>query len=430
MNKNNTGFLAFLGLLAAVAIGGFFVVPKLFDQNGKTVSETATAVRPETGDTAVTPAPETAPKIEDAETAVRDDAAEKPVASGAWLMPSFDVLRVEPDGSTVIAGKAEPGTRLDIMNGETVIASTTVGPSGDFAAVLDKPLSAGDYQLALRIVGADGTARMSEEVATISIPETADGDLLAMVTKPGKASRIIAQPVAPASTDTAEATQTEDATQSAETAGSEGAAGEAAVSETAAAAGGEGVEPAESDVATADETNKAAAGSEQAQDGDSDTAVAQGNDAASSVATPDLPAVSSLLTTTAPEIASAAPAGDTASATDTEVAAASTDDSTATTEPDAGESAETMAAVSPETEIAPATSAATDAPLPDGATVRVDAVEIEGDRIFIAGSATPGATVQVSADGVLIGSDKADETGRFIVEATAQLSVGDHHDRR
>ncbi len=64
--------------------------------------------------------------------------------------------------------------------------------------------------------------------------------------------------------------------------------------------------------------------------------------------------------------------------------------------------------------------------LPAGTTVRVDAVEIEGDRIFIAGSATPGYTVQVSADGVVIGSDKVDETGRFIVEAISELSVGDH----
>ncbi|MDP3526146.1 MAG: LysM peptidoglycan-binding domain-containing protein, partial [Hoeflea sp.] len=64
--------------------------------------------------------------------------------------------------------------------------------------------------------------------------------------------------------------------------------------------------------------------------------------------------------------------------------------------------------------------------LPAGATVRVDAVEIEGDKIFVAGSATPGYPVRVSANGAVIGTEKADDTGRFIIEATIELAVGDH----
>ncbi|WP_244447224.1 Ig-like domain-containing protein, partial [Hoeflea sp. BAL378] len=193
MNKNNAGFLAFVAVGVAAAIGAFFVSPKLFKAEVEAPGQSAPASTV-VGDGAGE-APATAPA--DAGTEVASAEPAEPAGADAWIVPSFDVLRVEPDGSTVIAGKAEPGTTLNIMNGDAVVASTQVGPSGDFAAVLDTPLGAGDYQLTLEIVGKDGATRRSEEVATVSIPKDADGELLAMVSKPGKASRIIAQPAAP-----------------------------------------------------------------------------------------------------------------------------------------------------------------------------------------------------------------------------------------
>jgi len=92
------------------------------------------------------------------------------------IIPRFDVLRVEPDGSAVIAGNAEPGSKLEIVDGDTVIFQTEVGISGDFAVILDKPLSPGDHSLQLRVTGKDGKPVTSEEVATISIPENGNGN--------------------------------------------------------------------------------------------------------------------------------------------------------------------------------------------------------------------------------------------------------------
>jgi len=398
MNKSNAGFLAVLGVAIVAAIGAFFFAPKLF----KTDPDTASQPAPKSNMVdATVPAPD-APSAGQAEipaeTAAEPDTATDPaVAADAWVTPSFDVLRVEPDGSTVIAGKAEPGTTLDIMNGETVIASTSVGPSGDFVAILDTPLAAGDYQLTLRIVGKDGSIRQSEEVATVSVPETANGDLLAMVSKPGKASRIIAQPTAPAVEETAEG--------AAAVAQSGDAEAPAAVTDQAAVASAEpgsgGTDAATAAAPDADGDTAAQAKTEIAAAADSS------GDAAPEIATPALPEASSLLTTQAPQLA-------------TEEGAASPSESA--TDSGAGDEA------GEKTEVAMATPDAATAAvaIPAGANVRVDAVEIEGDRIFIAGSATPGFMVQVAADGVVIGSDKADETGRFIVEATSQLAVGDH----
>lgn len=373
----SAGLKAFLGLLFAVGVGAFFIVPKLLEKDAASVASQVTSSETEAGTEEAPAAPAATMTQTDASGAASQSASDAgsadesvEVASLGEMLeqPSFDILRVEPDGSTVIAGKAEPNTTLDIMNGETVIASTTVGPSGDFAAILDAPLSPGDYQLTLRTMGENGAISVSEEVATVSIPDSPDGELLAMVSKPGKASRIIAQPVAP------------DAE----------AASEPAV-ETAAAPTGD---------------------QELIEDTASETVSQIASEAR--IETPPLPEMSSLLTTSAPQI-------EADSADDTAAEAASASDETVADAGDQTVAEQTeVAAVSPDV----ADEAASEPPA--DASVRVDAVEIEGERIFIAGSATPGYPVTLSADGVLIGTETADPSGRFILEADADLAVGDH----
>ncbi len=138
-------------------------------------------------------------KAEAALTGSPEPASEPSVAASpaenANELPTFDVLRVEPDGSTVIAGSAVPNSKLEILDGDKVVTTTDVGPTGDFVAVLDNPLSAGDHQLVLRATGKDGKASTSEEVATVSVPtDGKNSELLAMVSKPGTASRVITAP--------------------------------------------------------------------------------------------------------------------------------------------------------------------------------------------------------------------------------------------
>lgn len=230
--------------------------------------------------------------------ATTTEAPANPAVAGSHV-PTFDVLRVERNGSTVIAGgNAEPGARLDIIDGDKVVATAEISASGDFAAVLDTPLPAGDHQLVLKVTGKDGKSTLSEEVATISVPENADGELLAMVSKPGTASRIINAPKAHAP------------------------------SETSATAAG-----------------------------------AANNDA--NAAAPALPKASPPAAGTAPGTAG---------------------------KPD----------------------------------VQVSAVEIENDRVFVAGLAAPGSTVHAYADDALIGKATTAADGSFVVDGTLPLAVGDH----
>ncbi|NEH48233.1 LysM peptidoglycan-binding domain-containing protein [Rhizobium leguminosarum] len=249
---------------------------------------------------ALTGAPETAPGA--------NTAAEN---TGPKL-PAFDVLRVEPDGSTVIAGSAEPNGKLEVLDGEKVVTTANVDASGDFAAVLDDPLPAGDHQLVLKFTGKDGKSTLSEEVATISVPKDGNGaNLLAMVSKPGTASRIITAPKA-------------------------------------------GTEVADASNPMAPPADKPATGELALQ-------------------TPNL--------------------------TDT---------------PSGG--ADTAPAI-------PGTAAPDKTNVPD---VMVNAVEIEGNKIFIAGTTRANAKVIGYADDSLVGQDTAGSDGHFVIDGVVALSVGDH----
>ncbi len=121
--------------------------------------------------------------------------------------PVFDLLRVEPDGSVVIAGKALPNADVEVVAGATVVGNAKAGANGDFAIVLDNPLKAGDHQLVLRSTGTDNNVATSAQTAIVSVPETKSGQVLALVEEPGQASRLITKPeTAKKLQDNAEAT--------------------------------------------------------------------------------------------------------------------------------------------------------------------------------------------------------------------------------
>ncbi|MBB5572005.1 MULTISPECIES: LysM peptidoglycan-binding domain-containing protein [Rhizobium] len=253
--------------------------------------------------------------IDKARAALTGQSAPQTQAAGP-VTPSFDVLRVEPDGSTVIAGSAEPNSKLEIVDGDKVVTTTEVGPSGDFAAVLDNPLPPGDHELVLRATGKDGKAVTSEEVATVSVPKDDKSQLLAMVSKPGTASRIITAPSAK-----------------------------------------------------------------------------QGR-VASDEQTP----------------AANTPANGTGGATATDGTGAKPQDNTAVasanTASDAGTAPATTTGSQPE--------------------VMVNAVEIENNHIFVAGTTKPNVKVRAYADDKLIGEIVAGADGHFVVDGTMPLTVGDH----
>lgn len=336
--KYKTGLIALGVLAAATALMVFFVLPnidkdKAVDGTQSAQQQAPAAPAPEADSASGKTARPEAPAAGD--TAATDAGTAAQGASegdaAAWQTPSFDVLRVEPDGSTVVAGRAEPNKTLQILNGENVVATTAVNPSGEFAAVFDQPLAAGDHELTLRVLGEGGSAKTSEEVATVSIPKDKGGELLAMVSKPGAASRLITVPQTGA--------------------GTASGTGEGSV---AASAPGTGAAASENAPGTTESETETVAAAPQTGEG------SQGG----------APAVSD------PAVQATAGVGGPA-----------------------------------------------DAARPN---VRISAVELEGDRMFVAGSTNPGALVRIYANDKLLGEIKADPDGRYVVDGMMPLAVGRH----
>lgn len=128
---------------------------------------------------------------------IKPDAMAQPVPKAEaadTIVPQFDILRVEPDGSVVIAGRAAPDSKVDVIAGSRLLGSSKAGTNGDFAIVLDRALNGGDHQLVLRATVADSNVATSSQTAIVSVPANSDGQVLALVEEPGQASRLITRP--------------------------------------------------------------------------------------------------------------------------------------------------------------------------------------------------------------------------------------------
>ncbi|MFC6490177.1 Ig-like domain-containing protein, partial [Nitratireductor sp. GCM10026969] len=136
-------------------------------------------------------APETGARLTDGE----DTAGEQSeAAKDDVIVPAFDIVRVEPDGSLVVAGRAAPGSEVEIVSGSSVLATAKAGPSGDFAAVLDEELKPGEHNIVLRSTSSDHVAATSRETAVVSVPNAESGEVVALVQEPGEPSRLISMP--------------------------------------------------------------------------------------------------------------------------------------------------------------------------------------------------------------------------------------------
>lgn len=114
------------GAIVAVAIGIviFLLMPR---------SEIAEAPPPETeAPVAAVEPPATA---ETEAVAEPEQVAEAPEPPQAPQVPEFDTFRVEPDGSMVIAGRAEPGQIVDVILAGTAIDRVTADGAGNFVSL-------------------------------------------------------------------------------------------------------------------------------------------------------------------------------------------------------------------------------------------------------------------------------------------------------
>lgn len=126
---------------------------------------------------AAVPAPEPKPgalaDIQKQVTALPDLAPAKPPAAVADTGPRFDVARVDDHGeAAVIAGRAVPGAKVELLRDGKPLDTVTADASGQF--VMTPPqLPAGSYELTLRARAPDGTVTQSGRTMPVTIAEAA-----------------------------------------------------------------------------------------------------------------------------------------------------------------------------------------------------------------------------------------------------------------
>ncbi|MTJ84021.1 MAG: LysM peptidoglycan-binding domain-containing protein [Telmatospirillum sp.] len=85
--------------------------------------------------------------------------------------PSFDIVRINPQGETVIAGRAMPRAEVVILDGGREIGRVTADNRGEWVFVPDQPLPAGSRELTLSATNPDGSTRQSRSPVVLVVPD-------------------------------------------------------------------------------------------------------------------------------------------------------------------------------------------------------------------------------------------------------------------
>lgn len=239
--KSSQGTLVLGGVVvvAAIALGAYFI------GQGSDGAETATPANlAEVPAVATEAAPEPAPAAEPS-----------PVVEITRAAPIFDTVRVEADGTAVIAGQFDGGGAVELRLDGEVIERVEAGADGAFAAFLT--IAPSDQPRVLSLVGdPDGDAIEAAETVIIAPFGMAEPEMAEGVADEASAEDVVTEDtaevaVAEANTEVAEAPDTTEPVQDAEPVV---AAVEAATEETAT----EPVVQEEVQVATAAEPTIAA----------------------------------------------------------------------------------------------------------------------------------------------------------------------------
>ncbi len=287
------------------------------------------------------------------------------------VVPTFDVVRVEPTGETVVAGTADPEATVEILDGVVTIASAEANDRGEWALALDQALGPGSHDLAVRTTSKDrAVATLSDQRVAVSVPERGSKDVLVVLNAPDAPSRVLQVPT------------TEEKT----------------------------VRPAEPQVATTAEPSPTQPKTEEPAK-ETTPATAQ------AAATPDKPA----------EAKPAAPATAQAAATPDKPAETKP---AKTSEPKVAETPAVSEKPAEPSKVAEAPAAKPPAPPKPTPEVVVSAVEADtAGMLFIAGTAATGEPVRVYLGDEVLGEAKPSPSGTWLVEVHRELVPGNYEVR-
>ena len=97
-------------------------------------------------------------------------------AASADQAPSFDIVKVNPEGRAVIAGRAAPGARVRVLDGDHSLGEVTADRRGEWVLVPDAPIARGERQITLEATDPQtGKVLLSTETVALSVAPPAPG---------------------------------------------------------------------------------------------------------------------------------------------------------------------------------------------------------------------------------------------------------------
>ena len=118
--------------------------------------------------------------------------------SGAeGVEPTFDVVRISATGNAVIAGRAEPGAEVVVLDRGTALGQVKANRHGEWVLVPLKPFPPGATELYVEASLPGASPRLSEVVVVLSVPQRSlsqaarVGPLAVLTPRGGGATRVL-----------------------------------------------------------------------------------------------------------------------------------------------------------------------------------------------------------------------------------------------
>ena len=97
----------------------------------------------------------------------QDSSAEAPADGQAGA--SFDVARIDPQGTSVFAGQAEPGSTVTILGDGQPVATAQADENGEWTVATDHPFASAEPKLALSVTSAAATKAAKDKAAEAKV---------------------------------------------------------------------------------------------------------------------------------------------------------------------------------------------------------------------------------------------------------------------
>jgi nucleoid-associated protein YgaU len=118
--------------------------------------------------------------------------------------PSFDIVRAEPDGSVIMAGRAEPGWTVSVESGGKEVGRAVADNNGEWIIEPTRKLTKGEHSLELRSqTPGGGRTLFSKQRLALSLSDVRKDQPLVALTEEGKSTRVLQMP--PPSSEEAQA---------------------------------------------------------------------------------------------------------------------------------------------------------------------------------------------------------------------------------